>query len=219
MKEFFKYDINELMPLLGKRISHIFFKEDYRFPNGSSSYFEPFYDRFSGIQNLGIWYMDGDDHYSIKFYCVSNGRFAYKDEQDNEKLTYYGIRSIGFKKDDDLNFRKIGSIYLTPASNFRINMSDIVTKISLQQEVSTDIIDSYSGRTIYPRFENSSYLPDRIVIEGQDFYMVIRAFEDDDQNLHLTLNVGYKFKTTIDYMHAFTEPDEMKIILIDQIEL
>ena len=220
MKEHFKYNIEELKILLGKRISTIFFKEDFRYPNGSSGYYEPYYNRFSGIQNLGIWFMENEEHFSIKFYCVRNGRFAIKDEKQDEKLTHYGVRSIGVKLDDDLNFRKTGSIFLLPASSFGVNTNnEIIKKITIQQELQEGIFEEYKEKEVYPKLENPKYFPDRIILEGDDMYMLIRAEEDYDQNLHLKLNIGYKFKDKSDYVNGLTEPDEIRIITIDKIEL
>ena len=220
MKEYFKYNTELLKPLIGKRITNVFFKEDFRYPNGSSGYFEPYYNRFSGIQNLGIWYCEEDRHYSMKFYCVNNGRFATKGSDGEEKLTNYGIRAIGVKSDEDLNFRKSGSIFLCPSANFGIEVNnEIIKKITLQQELKEDIFEENEGKEIYPKLNNSKYFPDRIVIEGGDLFMVIRAEEDYDQNLHLKLNVGFKFKDKSDYMNGLTEPDEMRIINIEQVSL
>jgi len=220
MKEHFNYNIEELKILLGKRISTIYFKEDFRYPNGNSSYYEPYYNRFSGIQNLGIWFMENEEHYSIKFYCVRNGRFAIKNEKQEEKLIRYGVRSIGVKLDDDLNFRKTGSIFLSPASSFRINTkNEIIKKITLQQELREGVFEEYEGKEVYLKLKNSKYFPDRIVLEGDDLFMLIRAEEDDDQNLHLKLNIGYKFKDKSDYLNGLTEPDEIRIITIEEIEL
>lgn len=220
MKEHFKYNIEELKILLGKRISTIFFKEDFRYPNGSTGHYEPYYNRFSGIQNLGIWFMENDEHFSIKFYCVRNGIFAIKDKKKEEKLIHYGVRSIGVKLDDDLNFRKSGSIFLSPATSFRINTNiEIIKKITLQQELQEDVFEEYEGKEIYPKLENSKYFPDRIILEGDDLFILIRAEEDYDQNLHLKLNIGYKFKDKSDYLNGLTEPDEMRIITIEEFEL
>lgn len=220
MKEHFKYNNEKLKILLGKRISTIYFKEDFRYPNGSSGYYEPYYNRFSGIQNLGIWFMENEEHFSIKFYCVRNGRFAIKNDKQDGKLTHYGVRSIGVKLDDDLNFRKSGSIILSPATSFGINTNnEIIKKITLQQELREDAFEEYEGKEIYPKLENSSYFPDRIILEADDLYMLIRAEEDYDQNLHLKLNIGYKFKDKSDYLNGLTEPDEMRIITIEEFEL
>jgi len=216
LKEYFKYNTELLKPLIGKRITNVFFKEDFRYPNGSSGYFEPYYNRFSGIQNLGIWYCEEDQHYTLKFYCVRNGRFAIKED---DKSTHYGIRSIGIKSNDDLNYRKLGSIYLSPAASFGINVNnEIIKKITLQQELREEIYEENKGKTIYPKLNNSEYFPDRIIIEGDDLYMLIRAEEDYDQNLHLKLNVGFKFKDKSDYLNGLTEPDNMKIITLETIE-
>jgi len=220
MKNHFTFNIDLLKPLLGKTITNVFFKDDFRYPNGSSGHYEAYYNRFSGIQNLGIWYCEEDMHYSIKFYCVNNGRFVTKDKNGEEKNTHYGIRSIGIRSNDDLNFRKLGSIFLAPAANFGINVNnEVIKKITLQQELREDIFEENEGKEILPRFNNSDYFPDRIVIEGDELFMVIRAEEDYDQNLHLKLNVGFKFKEKVDYLNGLTEPDEMRIIKIDQIEL
>ncbi|MCZ2101531.1 MAG: hypothetical protein LC107_08355 [Chitinophagales bacterium] len=58
-------------------------------------------------------------------------------------------------------------------------------------------------------------LPDRI----EDLYIVIRPEEDNDQNLFLTRNIGYKWQTKEDYYPSFTEPNEVKCIKLDEINL
>ena len=219
MREHFKYDINELKPLLGKFISNLFFKEDFRFPNGSTGYFEPYYNRFSGIQNLVLWYYEEEEHYSIKFYCVRNGRFMYK-QNGEEKNSHYGIRSIAIQKDRDLNFRKTGSIYLSPAGNFGVNVNrERITKISLLQEVHKSFKENHQGKELFPKLENPNKFPDRLVLEGDDLFIVIRAEEDYDQNIFLKMNIGYKFKDKSDYMYGLCEPDEIDVELIEQIQI
>lgn len=216
MKDYFKYNSDILKHLIGKRITNVFFKEDFRYPNGASGFYDPYYNRFSAIQNLGIWYCEEEIHHTIKFYCVRNGRFAIKED---DKLTNYGIRSIGIKSNEDLNFRKLGSIYLTPAANFGVNVNnEIIKKITLQQELREYIYEDHKDKTIYPRLENPSYFPDRIIIEGEDLFLLIRAEEDYDQNLHLHLNVGWKFKDKSDFKNGLTEPNEMRIITLETIE-
>jgi len=218
MKEHYKFDKEEFRELLGKNISSISCTEDFRYNQGATVSYQPYYNRFEGIQNLVLWYIKDSEHFTIKLYTVDNGRFS-KIDNGQEKQSHYGLRSIGVIHNNDLNFRKSGSIYLKPSGTFGISTNnERITKISFYQEVPKALIEE-SKSNYFPKFRDATKFPDRIVMEGEEFYLVIRAEEDYDQNLFLIVNIGYKFKTEENIHSSFTEPNSLECILIDEIQL
>lgn len=214
MREQYKFNKENFRPLLGKFISSIVCTEDFRFQNGATVQYQPYYNRFEGIQNLVFWYYLEEDHYSLKLYSVDNGRFI-----SQNKETHYGIRSIGLTHNQDLNFRKTGSIYLKPSGTFVISANrERIVSIKFYQEVQESMIEE-TKNSYLPSLRDNSKFPDRIVMEGEDLYIVIRAEEDYYQNLFLMLNIGYKSKTEEDYCTSFTEPNSVKCIKLDEISI
>lgn len=218
MKKYFSFKSEDFKSLLGKNISSIHFVEDFRLPIGNLASFNPYNNRFEGIQNLVIWGWDYEKHYceSIKLYCIDNGRFATKSDNNEEVLSYYGIRSIVADKNNDLRFGKSGSIRLKPPSGFSINMNIVVERIYFYQEISKNLI-SEQPKEIIPKFKVEGLFPDRIVLESDEMFILIRAYEDYDQDYFITLNLGYKNKVDFDYKIGSTESDSCECILIDEI--
>lgn len=217
MEKYYSFNKEEFRKLIGKRISGVFFQEDFRYNRGSTSTFNPYYNRFEGIQNLVIWYFKDENHNSIKLYCVDNGRFRTVDNSKQDKESYYGVKSIATKNNQDLRFGKRGSISLKNPTGFSVEANMIIRKIFFYQEIHGNLKEN-NPIEIYPKFETEGLLPDRLILEGDDMFLIIRAEEDYDQNLFLKLNVGFLNKVKDDYKTKFTEPDSYECILIDQIE-
>jgi len=217
MKNFFQYDINTFKPLIGKVISGFYFFEDFRGYESHACY-QPFTNQFEGISNLVIWYYKGNNHNSLKLYCVNNGIYTYTDEENNERETYYGVRSIQTKSNEDLFFGKRGSISLKKGKvGFGIEGIGVIQKITFYQEVHQNLKE-FDLNKIRPKFLDSNCFPDRIVIETENMYCVIRAEEDYDQNLFLKCKVGRLNDTDEYFKSGYDDQEEYKHIKIDEIE-
>lgn len=106
MRTHFKFDKECFRFPLGKFITSIVCTEDFRFSNGATVEYQPCFNRFERIQNLVLWYSFEENQYSLKLYCVRNGRFS-----SNDKDTYYGIRSIGLIHNQGLSYKKKNRIH------------------------------------------------------------------------------------------------------------
>jgi hypothetical protein len=216
MRQLFDYDINVFQPLIGKVISGFYFIDDFRGYDSHTCY-QPFTNQFEGISNLVIWYYKENEHKSLKLYCINNGVFKYTDEHDVEKDSYYGVRSIQTKSNEDLFFGKRGSISLKGKNGFGIEGFGVIQKISFYQEVHQNL-KKFDLSKVKPQLISNNCFPDRIVIETENMYSVIRAEEDYDQNLFLKCKVGRLKDSDEYYKSGYDDQEEYEHIKIDEIK-
>lgn len=217
MKKYFKYNLDEFKPLIGKVISGLYFVDDFRGYQSGFTCYHPYKDQFEGISNMIIWYYSGQTHETIKLYCINNGLFHYVDDNNNDQKSYYGVRSIKTISNDDLFFGKSGSIRLKNQSGFGIEGFGVIKKIKFFQEIHQNL-NEYELNRLYPSLEEPNCFPDRIIIETENRYAVIRAEEDYDQNLLLKCKLG-KMDSTDSYFESdYNDNEGIKYLFIDEIE-
>lgn len=215
MKEHFNYNRQIISSLQGTCISSFHYVEDFRWVENIPAYYNPYIHQFWGA-NLIIWYFKGNDHYTLRLYCLDNGRFV-TIENGEDKMSWYGVRSIGVKTNEDLLFFKHGSIQVRKPrlSGCGIDGIGVVQRIQLYQEIREDLYRS--GKPVYPKFNDNSYFPDRIVIETENMYAVIRAEEDYDQNLLIKCRFGKIDNTDQYYASQYDDREGYKHVLIEEL--
>jgi hypothetical protein len=215
MKEYYNYDRAVLKSLNGMVLSSLLFVEDFRWVQSIGASYNPFSQQFLGA-NLVIWYYKGNDHFTLRLYCTENGRFV-SVENGEDKMTWYGVRSIGVKSNEDLLFFKHGAIQARRPNRigFGIDGIGVIQRIKLYQEVRDDLLNQ--GNRTYPKLSDNSYFPDRWVIESENMYLVIRAEEDYDQNLLFRCRIG-KLSSSDEYFNSgYDDHEGYQHILIDEI--
>ncbi|HMR89304.1 MAG TPA: hypothetical protein PKD51_14180, partial [Saprospiraceae bacterium] len=120
------------------------------------------------------------------------------------------------KSNDDLFFGKNGSVSLRAKNGFGINGIGVIQKFSFYQEVHRNL-NEFDLSKIKPKLLDPNCFPDRLVIETEEMYCVIRAEEDYDQNLFLKCKVGRLINTDEYYQSGYDDQEGYELVKIDEI--